>query len=413
MHYALLSYGSMGDVRPFVALAIGLQQHGHRVTLAAPENFRAFVETYGIAFFPLPGNIEERVKAPEVIRLVSSRDNLSFLIGLLKASDDLRPAIFQAVLDLSRQADVLLTSTLNIFYVDAIAQHLGKPWAMLLPSPPMTETAAYPFADMDFFNFPWYNRLTYRLATFAFWQVYKKRIHEARTSLGLSDRPSNPLRAYIKEKIPVLYVFSPRLIPRPQDWSDNCQVTGYLTLEESQPPDQSISTWLRSGKPPIYIGFGSIPIPKPGLVSAAIVAILDATDHRIVFCKGWSDLPELPIHPNLFVIERADHRWLLPQCMVAIHHGGAGTVAAALMAGIPSIVLSMFGDQPQWGKIVQRRGVGLHLPFRRLTAKKLLRAIEKAGSPPILGQAARLGAEVNAEDGVRTTIETLTYFFNK
>jgi UDP:flavonoid glycosyltransferase YjiC (YdhE family) len=99
--------------------------------------------------------------------------------------------------------------------------------------------------------------------------------------------------------------------------------------------------------------------------------------------------------------------------MVAIHHGGAGTVAAALMAGIPSIVLSMFGDQPQWGKIVQRRGVGLHLPFRRLTAKKLLRAIEKAGSPPILGQAARLGAEVNAEDGVRTTIETLTYFFNK
>lgn len=413
MHYALLTYGSMGDVRPFVALAIGLQKHGHRVTLAAPENFQAFVESYGVPFFPLPGNIEERVKTPDVLKLVSSRDNLRFLIGLLKASDDLRPAIFQASLELSRRADILLTSTLNIFYADAIAQHLDKPWAMLLPSPPMTETGAYPFVDMDFLNFPWYNRLTYRLASFAFWQVYKKRIHEARSALGLPDRRSNPLRAYIKERVPILYVFSPQLIPQPQDWTDNCRITGYLTLAESQPPDEPLSIWLRSGKPPIYFGFGSIPIPKPDLVGSVVGAILDSTDHRVVFCKGWSDLPPLPVHPNLFVIDRADHRWLLPQCIIAIHHGGAGTVAATLAAGIPSVVLSMFGDQPQWGKIVQRRGVGLHLPFKRLTPKKLLRAIKKATTSPLPGQAAFIGGKVNAEDGVRTTIETLSFFFNK
>jgi len=401
----------MGDVRPFVALAAGLQQQGHRVTLAGPENFKALAGAAGVPFFPLGGNIEERVRDPAILRLVRARDNLRFLIGLLKASDDLQPQIFRGMLELSGQADVLLTSTLNIFYVDAIAEHLGKRWAMLLPSPPMTETAAYPFPDFDAINFPWYNRMTYRLVNFAFWQVFKKRVRIARASLGLPPPATNLLRAYLKRGIPILYLFSPRLLPQPADWPANCLVTGYLSLEEGRPPDPALTTWLRSGSRPLYIGFGSIPIPDPDLVAAIIARILETTPHRVVFCKGWSELPSLPDDPDLCVIEHADHSWLLPQCIAAIHHGGAGTTGATLKAQIPSIVLSLFGDQPQWGKIVERRGVGLHLPFRRLTVRRFLRALENVLSPPFPQQAALVGGKVAKEDGVRLTIETLDSFF--
>jgi sterol 3beta-glucosyltransferase len=411
MHYALLTYGSMGDVRPFVALALGLQNKGHRVTLAAPENFSTFVESFGIPYYPLAGNIEEIVNTDEVIKVIQSGNNFTFLRKLQKIGDRRRAAINAGVLEVSQQADVLITSTLNLFGVDAIAEHLHKKWAMLLPSPPMIETKEYPFPDLDALNFPWYNRMTYRLATFAYWLAHKSRINEFRISLGLPVKRSNPLRQYVRDKIPTLYVFSPQLIPRPKDWNDHCQITGFLTLQQSETIDPQLAAWLQSGPPPLYIGFGSIPIPDPKRLSAILLELLPT--HRIVFCKGWSPLPDLPQHPNLYRTDHADHRWLLPQCKVAIHHGGAGTVAAALKAGIPSIVVSIFGDQGMWGKVVQRRGVGLHIPFKRLTKNKLLQAIDKAATPPIIPTVSFISEKVNAEDGVATAIEKLTTWFNE
>lgn len=414
MHYALLTYGSMGDVRPFVALALGLQKEGHQVTLAAPENFKSFVEGHSIPFFPLAGNMEERVNTGEVTRVIGSRNNFIFLRRLLQAADQDRAAIVQGAMDAAQEADVLITSTLNIFFVDAIAEHFHKKWAMLLPSPPMIATKEFPFPGfprLDAFLIPWYNRMTYRLATFAYWQLYKSRTNELRRTLGLPVKATNPLRQYVKNKIPTLFIFSPQLIPRPKDWNDHCQVTGFLTLSDPAPNDPQLSGWLQSGAPPLYIGFGSIPIPDTDRL-AAIIRELLAT-HRIIFCKGWSPLPDLPQHPNLFRIDQADHGWLLPQCKLAIHHGGAGTIGAALKAKIPSIVVSIFGDQGMWGEIVQRRGVGLHIPFRRLTIRRLLRAIAKVTSPPIGPTAITIGERVNAEDGVTTAITTLTTLFNE
>jgi sterol 3beta-glucosyltransferase len=413
MRYALLTYGSMGDVRPFVALALGLQKKGHDVILAAPENFKAFVESFGIPYCPLAGNMEEIVNTEEVIRIIQSGNNFTFLRKMVRLADRTRDAIAQGLLEAAAQADVLITSTLNIFAVNAIAEKFHKKWAMLLPSPPMNETKEFPYPELDRCNFPWYNRLSYRLVNFAYWQAYKLSINDWRQSIGLLPKRSNPLRHYVKDKIPTLYILSPQLIPRPNDWNDHCQTTGFLTLEAPEPADPKLSAWLRSGPTPLYIGFGSIPIPDPARLSEIIREILTATRHRIVFCKGWSPLSDLPEHPNLYITRHVDHRWLFPQCKIAIHHGGAGTVGAALRAGIPSIVVSIFGDQGMWGKIVQQRGVGLHIPFKRLTSSKLLHAIDKALSPPVSPTVGFIGAKVNAEDGVATAIHYLTTWFNE
>jgi sterol 3beta-glucosyltransferase len=411
MRYALLTYGSMGDVRPFVALALGLQKKGLDVILAAPENFKAFVESFGIPYYPLTGDMERIVNTEEVVRIIQSGNNFTFLRKMVRLADRTRDAIAQGLQGAAAQADVLITSTLNIFAVDAIAEKFHKKWAMLLPSPPMNETKEFPYPELDHFNFPWYNRLTYRLVNFAYWQVYKSRINGWRQSIGLLPKRSNPLRQYTKDKIPTLYIFSPQLIPRPSDWNDHCRITGFLTLETPEPVDPKLSAWLRSGPTPLYIGFGSIPIPAPGRLSAIIREILTATKHRIVFCKGWSQLPDLPEHPDLYVTSRADHRWLFPQCKVAIHHGGAGTIASAIKAKIPSIVVSIFGDQAMWGKVVKRREIGLHLPFKKLNTSKLLHAIDKVSTPPIGPTVITIGEKINAENGIATTIETLYAFF--
>ncbi|HTR30773.1 MAG TPA: glycosyltransferase [Puia sp.] len=410
MHYALLTYGSMGDIRPFVALGLGLQKNGHRVTLAAPENFKSFVEGFGVTYYPLAGNMEEIVNTDEVIRVIRSGNNFSFLRKLQRLADRTRAAIVQGLMEVSKDADVLVTSTLNIFYVDAIAGHLHKKWAMMLPSPPMIETKEFPYPELDGLNFPAYNRLTYRLVNFAYWLAYKSRINTLRMSLGLPPQVNNPLRQYVEDAIPTLFIFSPQLIPRPADWSAHCQVTGFLTLDEQPTIDPRLDNWLKAGDPPLYIGFGSIPIPDQKRLSAIIGELL--MTHRIVFCKGWSSLPDLPQHPSLFTLDHADHSWLLPQCKVAIHHGGAGTVGAALKAKIPSIVVSIFGDQAMWGKIVQRRAVGRHIPFKHLTTKKLLRAIRAATSPPISPTVITIGEKVMHEDGIANAIEKLATWFN-
>jgi len=411
MHYALLTYGSMGDIRPFVALAQGLQNKGHRVTLAAPENFKAFVEGFGVTYYPLAGNMEELVNTEEVIRVIQSGNNFTFLRKLQKLADRTRAAIVAGLMEVSKDADVLITSTLNIFYVDAIARHLHKKWAMMLPSPPMIETKEFPYPELDGLNFPAYNRLTYRLVNFAYWLAYKSRINALRISLCLPPQIKNPLRQYVKDSVPTLFIFSPQLIRRPDDWNAHCQITGFLTINERAPIDPQLDKWLKAGAPPLYIGFGSIPIPDRKRLSAVIRELL--ATYRIVFCKGWSSLPDLPHHPNLFTLDQADHTWLLPRCKVAIHHGGAGTVGAALKAKTPSIVVSIFGDQAMWGKIVQRRSVGCHIPFKRLTAKKVLKAIRATTSPPISPTVITIGEKVTMEDGVANAIDKLTTWFNE
>src|SRR5450631_1593089 len=138
MHYAILTYGSRGDVQPFIALALGLKKKGHRVTVAAAENFKSFVESYGVDYFLLHGNMEELLHTADAIRMLKTGNTFTLLKHLQKAGDATRPKINEGLVKVCEQADVLITSTLNVFYAGAIAEKLRKKWAMILPSPPAT-----------------------------------------------------------------------------------------------------------------------------------------------------------------------------------------------------------------------------------------------------------------------------------
>ena len=157
----------------------------------------------------------------------------------------------------------------------------------------------------------------------------------------------------------------------------------------------------------MYIGFGSIPFPDNRKLSNTIKGLLEQTDIRIIYCRGWSDMPDLPPNPRLLVIEQADHAWLLPRCRAAVIHGGIGTLAAVMQAGIPVIIASLFVDQPAWGKIIQRRNLGAHIPWRKLSASAVINALDMVVQEPMATAIMKSHERLMKEDGIAAAIATI------
>jgi sterol 3beta-glucosyltransferase len=414
MHYGIVAIGSRGDVQPYVALALGLMERGHGATVMAHENFRDFVGGYGVEFISLRGNVEAMLQSEEGMRTLKAGNIVAFTRYLQKITVNTVESIVSDTLEACEKADVLIASLLALPWVQGLAEKLGKKWAIVQLNLPTVMTKAFPMAGLDLLNFPAYNSLTYRFYEFAYHQAGKKLINCFRKSLDLPQLKISLLKKIADEKVLNLHCFSPSLLSRPDDWAPQNQITGFLflppTINEKIPGD--LIRWLNAGDCPIYIGFGSIPIPNPQLLISILTELLRITNHRFIFCQGWSLPIDQPEHPNLFQIKTISHQWLFPHCKTVIIHGGVGTTAAALNAKIPAIIISIIADQPWWGKIIERKKLGVHLPFKKLSAQKLLSAIEKTQDPEILQNAFDIGEKISREDGLRQTIDTLEKYFD-
>jgi UDP:flavonoid glycosyltransferase YjiC (YdhE family) len=419
MHFGIFTYGSRGDVQPFIALSLGLLGQGHQVSLFAPENFKDFVESYGVPFSPLHGNVDEALHSPEGLRVLKTGNALSFLRFMQKATEKTQPLVNRDMLSGCEKVDVMITGSICHVWISCIAEKLNKRWGLISLSFPVTTTKKFPFAGLAFFNNPLYNRFSYRIVQTMFWRFNKKGINKFRQALSLPGLKTNIVDEINYKNILNLYAVSPSLIPRPQDWPGNSDVTGCFVLPPEKRRNHTVdrvpnglAEWLQDKGKPVYIGLGSMPVPDPGLFNRMVNEILLTTDHRILFCRGWSLDADLPQHPNLFIIDHADHGWLLSQCKVAVIHGGAGTVAAVLRAKIPVIVASIFADQPWWGKMMEDRKLGVHIPFRKLKARSLLEAIEKTQTAEIQKNAIGIGERIKDENGVKWALESINNYFD-
>jgi len=222
------------------------------------------------------------------------------------------------------------------------------------------------------------------LIRYIYWCLNKKDINTHRETLQLPPLKRSILKNITEQKILNRHAIKLSLIARPKEWPAEIQITGFLTIPESKRKNNishqltvRLETWLKNRERPIYIGFGSIPIPDTELLSSILIELIATTNHCFIFCQMWSELPKLPRHENLFIIRNANHEWLFPQCKTAIIHGGIGTIAAALKAGIPPIIISIFADQPLWGKLIANKNLGIHIAFKNLSLKQILNEIEK------------------------------------
>jgi UDP:flavonoid glycosyltransferase YjiC (YdhE family) len=204
---------------------------------------------------------------------------------------------------------------------------------------------------------------------------------------------------------------SPALLPKPRDWSSDIDVCGFTFLSSASnyTPPEDLLAFLRAGSPPVYVGFGSIVVEDPQKLSLIVFEAIQKTGQRAIISKGWGGLgaSEVDVPENIFLLDSCPHDWLFRHVSCVVHHGGAGTTAAGLKLGCPTVIVPFFGDQPFWGSIVARRGVGPSpIPYRELTADRLADAILVALEPSSRQKAHEISEVIQQESGTNAAVSS-------
>ena len=431
--------GSRGDVQPFVALGKVLKEtYGHRVRLATHFTFKEFVQQQGLEFFSIGGDPARLMafmfKNPGLrpsFRSVMSGDVgqqrryvAEYIQGCwrscYRANDSTveddgsdmsegethsRPEIKPFV------ADCIIANPPSFAHVHC-AEKLGIPLHMMFTMPySPTQAFPHPLANIQATNTDprLANYISYALVELLSWQALGDIINRFRVKC-LDLDPISVIWApgmLQRLQIPHTYCWSPALIPKPKDWGAHVSVVGFFSLPTTPgyTPTHDLQAFLDAGPPPIYIGFGSIVLNDPNALTKIIFTAVKQTGQRVLLSKGWGGVgsDELGIPDGVFVLGNVPHDWLFQRVSCVVHHGGAGTTAAGIAAGRPTVVVPFFGDQPFWGAMIAQAGAGPDpIPHTQLTADNLAKAIKFCFTSSCQERALELADKIAAENGCHT-----------
>ncbi|PRX97657.1 glycosyltransferase [Allonocardiopsis opalescens] len=403
MRPLLITAGSRGDVQPYLALAVGLLAAGHEPVLAAPRRFEALAAGHGVAFAPLDDamlDLQDSVQGQGVRAAIT-------------AARSVRPMLRRFLDDMTvlaeRQADVVVYHPKSLGG-PSIAERLGVPAVAGLLLPLYLPTSAFPSPILPLRLPRLLNRASWRTSS-AIESPYRSTVRAWRAeALGL--RGDARTVAELVAAGGVLHAWSPHLLPGPADWPAAAHPIGFWTLpaRSGWTPPERLARFLDEGEPPVYVGFGSSTGGDPETLAATVLDAVRLTGRRAVLATGWGALRPGREHTDVLVIEEAPHDWLLPRTAVAVHHGGIGTAAAALRAGVPQVVRPFQADQPFWAARLHRTGAAPPPLTGRLTAERLAAVIQHATA---LTPAARTLAErITAENGTATAVTRLEHLLD-
>jgi UDP:flavonoid glycosyltransferase YjiC (YdhE family) len=403
-HVVIFAGGSRGDIQPCSALGRALADRGHTVRLIASGVYAPLAA--GLEFAPLSVDPAHVLQTDEgQAWLAGGRNPLRFVAGFKRILGPIVERILAETLDACAGADLILYPTLG-FVGHHIAEHLGIAEALIHFQPSRT-TRAFPHPLMR--HAFGANRLSFGAVDQLGWQLLRPFVNPWRREvLGL---PKLPLRGPMHRvrDVPVLCCFSEVVVPRPADWPSNVHLTGYWFLDEpAWTPSAALAEFLAGGPPPVYVGFGSmVPRDPEEMLRVVRSALCRAGLRGVVTGGAWRETGTLTNaaatgDDALFLIEDVPHSWLFPRVAAVVHHGGAGTTAAGLRAGTPTVVCPFFGDQLFWGERVAALGAGPPpLPVKGLDARTLAARVSAAvGDPGIRTRAAVAGRRIRAEDGI-------------
>ncbi|OEL32804.1 Sterol 3-beta-glucosyltransferase UGT80A2 [Dichanthelium oligosanthes] len=394
MQIVILIVGTRGD------------DYGHRVRLATHANFKEFVLTAGLEFYPLGG--DPKVLAEYMVK------NKGFLPSGPSEIAIQRKQIKEIIFSLLPACKDPDPDTGIPFKVDAIIAnppaygHTHVAEALKVPihiffTMPWTPTSEFPHPLSRVKQSAGY-RLSYQIVDSMIWLGIRDMINEFRKK-KLKLRPVTYLSGAqgSGNDIPHGYIWSPHLVPKPKDWGPRIDVVGFcfLDLASNYVPPESLVKWLEAGDKPIYVGFGSLVrsldmtlFQEPQKMTEIIVKALEKTGQREFLAVA---------EPKDFVylLDNCPHDWLFLQCKAVVHHGGAGTTAAGLKAACPTTIVPFFGDQPFWGDRVHARGLGPPpISVDQFGLQKLVDAIKFMMKPEVKGKAVELAKAMESEDGV-------------
>jgi sterol 3beta-glucosyltransferase len=414
MRIAIIASGSQGDVQPYIALGKGLADAGHAVRIVTHDTYEKSVRSHGLDFYALKGNPQEVMETEEMRKLLEKGNFLAINAHTSKLVQEAAQHWAKDGLVACQDAELLVAGVGGLFVALALAEKLKLPLLQAYVFP-FTATREFPAAlvPKSVAQFGGgANRLSHQLFRQIMWQG--SRAADKLVRQNVLDLPASPFFGPYNnlrlQQLPVLYGFSPSVIPQPSDWQ-NAKVTGYWFLDAANDwtPPRALTDFLQNGSPPVYIGFGSMGSRNPEETANLVLQALEKTKQRAVLLSGWSGMRRENMPDSVFLVDSVPHSWLFPRVAAVVHHGGAGTTAAGLRAGVPSVVIPFFGDQPFWGERVASLGVGPKpIPRKQLTAARLAHAIQTTVTDQAMRQrAADLGKKIRAEDGIANAVAVI------
>ncbi|KAF9090862.1 Sterol 3-beta-glucosyltransferase [Mortierella sp. GBA35] len=420
-----LTIGSRGDVQPYIAFCKRLMQDGHSCRIATHDEYKDWIESHGIEFGHVGGDPGELIE----LCVENGIFTVSFIREALKRFRGWLDGLMETAWTACQDTDVLIESPSAMVGIH-IAEALEIPYFRTLAFPwTRTRSFPHPFAVPERKLGRGYNYMTFAMVDQVLWKGISGKINKWRKRrLGLAPTNAEKMEAH---RVPCLYSWSPHLVAAPMDWHSWVHVTGYWFLDNPNvdwsPPD-GLEEFLEADadNKPIYIGFGSMVVSDPEEMTKIIVNSVIKAGVRAIISKGWSDKlssreeedgpvavvqknetdnrKKEKVYPsNVYMLKSVPHDWLFPRLAGVVHHGGAGTTAAGLRAGIPTIIKPYFGDQYFWAQRVEEAGVGVWC--HDLTVKKLSAALTAITTDEkMIKKAQLMGERIRAEDGVGTAV---------
>lgn len=427
--------------QPFVALGKVLKDtYGHRVRLATHPNFKDFITDNGLEFFNIGGDPQAlmafMVKNPGLMPgfdalksgdVGSRRKEVGeYIQGCWRSCFETGDGTGQTATDSTIEdwttpgpgqrdhlhkpfvADCIIANPPSFAHIHC-AEKLGIPLHVMFTMPySPTQAFPHPLANIQSSNADanLTNYISYVLIDMLTWQGLGDVINRWRQrSLGLEPISMAKGAGMLQRaKIPHTYCWSPALISKPKDWGAAINISGFffLDLASNFTPEADLKAFLDAGPPPVYIGFGSIMLDDPTAMTKLILDAVKKSGQRALVSKGWGGVgaDELGQTDDVFMLGNVPHDWLFKHVSCVVHHGGAGTTAAGITAGRPTLVVPFFGDQPFWGAMVARAGAGPDpIPNKQLTAENLAEGIKKCLEPETLERAAEMAQSIAKERG--------------
>ncbi len=419
MKITVFAAGSRGDIQPCLSLSAGLQQAGYRVRLAAPEDFAGFVREHGVDFFPLRGDVQSIMASDTGRKFMQSAG--ANPLKSIRAIRTLIAPVVQAMADdalaACQGADALICLGVFSAFGRTIAEALDIPLMHVEPTPLLPSRAfAAPSWPVQRDLGGLHNFFSGLAMLQVIWLWYRPFVNDFRARLG---QPRLTFAQFYRglRSTPMIGAYSPVLIPNPPDWPENIHVTGPLFLDGAGgwQPSPELSAFLDAGDPPVYIGFGSMSGRNPEQLAGLALEALARSSQRGLLMTGWGGLRAGTVPQDVFVLDSAPHSWLFPRMAAVVHHGGAGTTAEGLRAGVPTVVVSFVFDQPFWGARIRAAGLGPDpIPLKRLTAERLAGAIRTAVTDPDMRRrASTCGETIRAENGVANAVKVVQQYLGE
>jgi UDP:flavonoid glycosyltransferase YjiC (YdhE family) len=419
MHITILAIGSRGDIVPYIALSQGLMSAGHMVRLATHQAFAELVRSYNIPFFALddePGELFQTEVGEKLLAYGTNPYRFAQQFAQWLAART--PLYMQRSQQACQDADVVVVAFISLMIGYTLAEKYKKKLVMTLLQPTLLSTAALPEPTS-----PWLpqkppllgkamNRLSHVMAQQYTRLLFLPAANAARKSLYNLPPLSRSFYATLPDIADlVLCAYSPLLVPRPADWSENIHVTGFWTLkhQEAWRPESDLVAFLHAGSAPIYIGFGSMNSYHPAETIAVVEAALRQVGQRGILLVD-KDVSLSQKHSDiLYLTNGVAHDWLFPQMQAIVHHGGAGTTAASLSAGVPTIIIPSISDQWFWGYQVARAGVGPQpISRKNLTTQELVERLNTTLRNQEMRQRAKeMGEHIRKENGVEQGVKNM------